>query len=282
MIASKLMMDDEVRFAGQAGIERLFHYQDFNPPNPIDVERLTDILTRNRIFCSDPTTFNDPWDCKPYFDPALLDDPVIQAGTAESFIATQKGGPKGDIMDHLLRTNPALLKQLLQGFSANQVEFISKRWGVYCLTSDSCSTLMWSHYSRNHRGICLEFAVENTHFRAAHKVQYQTEYPRLLLHDENSRLKILLIKSDDWSYEQEFRLICPRFTDLQNHPLFMQGDYLPIGPMDLRSIILGCQAGAESIQTIRRLVEQYAPQVLLRQTRRAPNKYRLTVEDLVL
>jgi hypothetical protein len=65
---------------------------------------------------------------------------------------------------------------------------------------------------------------------------------------------MLLIKSDVWAYEQEFRLICPRFTDVKQHPLIMDGNYLLIGPRDLKSIIVGCQANNESVPTIRDLV----------------------------
>jgi hypothetical protein len=137
---------------------------------------------------------------------------------------------------------------------------------------------MWSHYSRDHRGICLEFALDKSKFRGAKKVLYQKEYPPLLLHEPESRLKMLLIKSDVWAYEQEFRLICPRFTDVKDHPLMMDGNYLLIGPNDLRSIILGCQADDETMRTVKMLAKEHAPTVAVRKAKRAPNKYRLVIE----
>lgn len=269
------MLDDSIRFPGEAGISSLYHYQDFQPG--LHADRLVDILQNHRIYCSSPVDFNDPWDCKPYFDPALLDDPANRAATAESLIATQRGGPKGDKMDQLLRTDASLLKQLLHRFSEEQAAFIRKRWGVYCLSPDPCLTLMWSHYSRNHKGICLEFGTDSK-FRAAQKVRYQKEYPPLLLHDETLHLKLLLIKSDVWAYEQEFRLICPRFTDVKDSPLLMDGNYLSVDANDLKSIIVGCQAEDEAVKCIRALVKEHAPGVAVRQARRAPNKYRLVIE----
>lgn len=272
---NRLIVSDPIRFAGQSAFRSLYHYQDFQ--SHLHADRLADILRNHRIYCSNPADFNDPWDCKPYFAPALLDDPDNQAATAESLIATQLGGPKGDIMDQLLRTDADLLKRLIHQFSQEQIDFITKRWGVYCLSPDPSLTLMWSHYSRNHKGICLEFGTDSK-FRAASKVRYQKDYPRLLLHDMDSRLQMLLIKSDVWAYEQEFRLICPRFTDIKESPLIMQGNYLSIGPNDLKSIILGCQAEDETIETVTALVEQHAPGVVVRQAKRAPNKYRLIIE----
>ena len=127
--------------------------------------------------------------------------------------------------------------------------------------------------------ICLEFAVNNSKFGAAQKVHYQKEYPALLLHERDSYMKMLLIKSDVWAYEQEYRLICPRFTDVKQHPLIMSGNYLSIGPRDLKSIIVGCQASHKSIQTIRGLADECARHVAVRYARRAPNKYGLLIED---
>lgn len=269
-------MDDSIRSAGQASIFSLYHYQDLQPG--LHADRLTDILKNHRIYCSNPADFNDPWDCKPYFDPALLDDPSNRAATAEFLIATQQGGPKGDKMDHILRTNPNVLKRLIHHFSEEQAKFITTRWGVYCVSPDPCLTLMWSHYSRNHKGICLEFGTDSN-FRAALQVQYQKEYPPLLLHDRESYLKMLLIKSDVWAYEREYRLICPRFTDVKESPLITDGNYLSIGPEDLKSIIVGCQAEDETIKTVTALVKEHAPNVAVRRARRASNKYRLIIED---
>ena len=90
-------------------------------------------------------------------------------------------------------------------------------------------------------------------------MRYREDYPPFLLHDPESRLQILLIKSDVWRYEDEFRLICPRFTDVKAHPLFMDGKYLPIGANDLKSIIVGCQADDGTIKAIKALVEKHAP-----------------------
>ena len=89
---------------------------------------------------------------------------------------------------------------------------------------------------------------------------------------------MLLIKSDDWAYEQEYRLICPRFTDVQEHPLIMDGNYLPISPNDLKSIIVGCQATEDTEASIHALVAKHAPGVAIRRAKRAPNKYRLVIE----
>lgn len=268
-----------MQVAGQLGLTSLYHYQDFNLRSGDDhVGRLTDILKNHRIWCSNPASFNDPWDCKPYFDPALLDDPQARDATAEALISTRTGGAALNHIDERLRVSPDFLKAAIQQFSTHMLDFIASRWGVYCLTPDPCLTLMWSHYARDHKGVCLGFAVQNTKLFLAVKVQYQKEYPKLLLHDPDARALMLVVKSDDWEHEQEYRLICPRFTDVRASPLIMDGNYLPIGATDLTSIILGCQIEDEAKATIEALVNEHAPHVRVRRAIRAPNKYRLVVE----
>lgn len=271
-------MNDSARYAGRAGIASLYHYQDFNPATSVDSDRLIDVLNNNRIFCSDPRSFNDPWDCKPYFNLDALDEPAIMSATAEALISTRTGGLDAARIDEQLRTNSTFLKSAMKLFSEHQAAYIPSRWGLYCLTSDPCSTLMWSHYSGHHRGICLEFAVSNSKFALAYRVHYEKEYPRILLFDEKSSLNILVIKSDDWAYEDEFRLICPRYTDVKNHPLQLNGSYLSIGVKDLKSIILGCQISPEAERQIRDIVTGHAPTVAVRNAMRSPDKYRLVLQ----
>src|SRR5215472_11992557 len=112
--------------AGQIGLSSLYHYQDFNLDSSDDhLERLTDILKNHRIWCSNPANFNDPWDCKPYFDPALLNDPQTRAATAETLISTRKGGAELNHIDEKLRRNPEFLKAAIHQFSAELLNFIA-------------------------------------------------------------------------------------------------------------------------------------------------------------
>jgi len=73
-----------IRFAGQTGLYKPLHYQDFQPD--LHSDRLVDILQNHRIYCSNPADFNDPWDVT-IFRPPLLDDPgnISSAGVPYSY-----------------------------------------------------------------------------------------------------------------------------------------------------------------------------------------------------
>jgi hypothetical protein len=83
---------------------------------------------------------------------------------------------------------------------------------------------------------------------------------------------------DVWTYEEEFRLVCPRNVGVTpDHPLIMDGDYLPMGAGTLKSVIVGCQA--TNVDVVKDLVAKHAPQVAVKRAARAPNKYRLSILD---
>jgi hypothetical protein len=141
--------------AKQLSFQKYYHYQ------PFCRDHLTTLLRDKKLFFSDPDTFNDPWDCKPWYDyRPMLEDPVKR----EEMIAFLRCLVSPEMLanplravyeDSLRRDDDALIKDV-ETYSRGLGEQIRKR-RFYCLSVLPDSTLMWSHYSANHRGICLEF-----------------------------------------------------------------------------------------------------------------------------
>ena len=188
--------------AVQLGISRLYHYEKFCP------EWLAATLRDQRIHCSNPATLNDPWDCRPRFDnrphrynPDELRD--WSFGIADPPLTASQ---KADFTNRLRSSD--YIQKFIDGFS-DSIQRVIAELRVYCLTPDPCSSLMWSHYANNHRGICLEFATDNPLFDQAQRVDYSLEYPVWLPHQEEEKTAwdLLLTKSDDWEHEREFRVV---------------------------------------------------------------------------
>jgi len=88
-------------------------------------------------------------------------------------------------------------------------------YGVICFSEKPDEILMWSHYSDNHKGICLEFTAEKgtdlSNLDKNHKVEYLAEYPRLMLTDfvnndlAKASIKVMWTKAKIWEYENEWR-----------------------------------------------------------------------------
>jgi hypothetical protein len=103
---------------------------------------------------------------------------------------------------------------------------------VACLSAVYDSILMWSYYGQDHKGVCIEFEIEEDP-RMLSKVEYCTERPtvqmeklmkdlcgKIFAQKSSSGIKedpVLLplvvqpyiSKAKEWEHEQEYRLIFP-------------------------------------------------------------------------
>lgn len=254
--------------AKQLTFQRYYHYQ------PFCKERLVPLLRDKKLFFSDPHNVNDPWDCKPCFDyRPMLEDPVKREEMI-AFLRTlvspeMLANPLRSVYENRLRTDDAALMNDVETFSQNFTKEIGKR-RIYCLTPFPDSTLMWSHYSADHRGVCLEFDKNNPLIEKARPVRYSQTYPEWTPQTANP-LELVLTKSMDWCYEREFRIIA---TSLDG-PTKLYGNYGNLPDGALTAIILGCESQNQAELT--RIVNEYAPGLTIKRMVRVPNHYKLTV-----
>uniref|UniRef100_UPI003F4C5909 DUF2971 domain-containing protein n=1 Tax=Brachyspira catarrhinii TaxID=2528966 RepID=UPI003F4C5909 len=95
---------------------------------------------------------------------------------------------------------------------------------VGCLTSKNNNTLMWSHYADKHRGICIEYNISkifidknssirkvnyNKNMAYEEKMDYIKRFSDIRIDDKNitTLLELFCIKSKEWEYEDEYRIL---------------------------------------------------------------------------
>ena len=91
---------------------------------------------------------------------------------------------------------------------------------VICLSGRKDITSLWAHYANNHRGICIEYDLVNTKTKLFKNLCFPIEYLddydltkdikysfNKNSFDYNLKIKPLLLKAKDWSYEEEWRII---------------------------------------------------------------------------
>jgi len=199
----------------------------------------------NEVYFSDPTTFNDPFDFVPsykLFSGDLMDR--IQIARVASAARPKDSGRQSD-EDRFARAR--ILEEAV--FEAGRT--VASQHGVYCLTVSPDNILMWSHYANYHRGICLRFSTRaygvrkadrfvTPHrliFRAAHPVRYSFERPSsdILFDGSEKRIvDLMMTKSIDWKYEQEWRIIARTGSGIYRFP-----------PSYLDGIILGARISSD-------------------------------------
>ncbi len=256
--------------AKQLSFQKYYHYQ------PFCKDRLTTLLRDKRLFFSDPHDFNDPWDCKPWFDYRPMLDDLVKREEMIAFLRClvspeMLANPLRAVYeDRLRRDNDALVKEV-EIYSCGLGEQIRKR-RVYCLSVLPDSTLMWSHYSADHRGICLEFDKNNALIEKARPVRYRDTYPEWTPQGAvNDPLELILTKSKDWCYEREFRIM----GSLLDGPTKLHDNFVILPDGALTAIILGCQS--QDHDEVRGIIDQHAPALPIKRAVRVPNHYKLTI-----
>lgn len=132
--------------------------------------------------------------------------------------------------------------------------------GVICFTKRWDNGTMWGHYGDNHKGICLGFDIDHSYL---HKILYTKskicidnmpnfdDKGNAYIGGRNVSFELLTsthgYKHSDWSYEDEYRLICPLYTgnwdpvkNIYFLPFEGTSTYKP--NLILKEIILGLRA----------------------------------------
>lgn len=117
--------------------------------------------------------------------------------------------------------------------------------GFLCLSKNSESLTMWSHYTDQYRGAVVEFDEKHEFFKHSIEVRYENERPEFslaeILEAECISVADFCSKSVDWSYEKEIRLArsfenCHRVgEDGYDYPVYVMD--IPID--SIRSVTMG-------------------------------------------
>jgi hypothetical protein len=265
-------------------IGRLYHYQRW------DHDRLQQQLASNTIYLSHTRGFNDPWDCRPCFDWTRPNDPTFCERQTQWFERIdRKHNSHLSEAEHKsraarLRNDRAFLEHCIEQMTGIDTE-IQKRYRVYCLTTKSADTLMWSHYAENHTGVCLEYRCDNDVLGSALEVIYCNAYPSLDLADNepDGALLPMLTKAEDWTYEEEYRLIAQEDSVALNHDsLITKNNMLRLPDDALTAIIVGCVASQSMRDSVSENVRKSGRRIEVKEARRVPNHYSLSIESLTV
>jgi hypothetical protein len=205
-----------------------------------------DVLRRvlaGTVRFTQPSAFNDPFE--------LLPEIVMPVSEAErqinislDILAPRRVPPVGELLD------------LPQGHASNDVmsrnivQSLNDQIGILCLSRISDSLLMWSHYSDQYAGAVIEFDGSHEFFTGQIEVEYRQVRPRRVLAGyltgEPIPVSELCVKSKDWAYEHEVRIIralkeCERIGETRGFPIFVQ--HAPLAA--IKSVTLGERTSIE-------------------------------------
>lgn len=178
---------------------------------------IEDVILRQEMFWSSPTSFNDPLDCRPnlIFGRTQTDrDNWIRDAIKKQL----RNRPRSERR----RAEKLMKKAPPEEHSARakkSFENFMNESAVCCFSKRADNTLMWSHYGDCHRGVNLIFEEIFEEGRngikfVAYDVDYRKKRPEVdittMLDGVDGMKASILTKADDWNYEEEKRMISYR------------------------------------------------------------------------
>ncbi len=170
-------------------------------------ERLKATLLNQELYFSLHSDFNDLFDWNIHIGP-----------TAESVVCTSRlrelNPEMSDAEIHALvehELSPKRAAEIDRQVCAGVSEML-KRVGIFSLSAKPDDLLMWSYYANGHRGVCLQFRLQEGKLFGCEvtQVQYEELYPRLTAYDEMTldwARHHLSTKAKAWEHEAEWRII---------------------------------------------------------------------------
>ncbi len=244
------------------GSRFLYKYRDFN-------ENTNRIITQASLYLSPIEKFNDPFDSSLSYRQHYTKEEIrkywknfLKGNTQLSFEQVIKTNGKND---NFVKTQNKMRDKA------------RKEMGVLSLSKNYTSILMWSHYANNHKGLVFEFEAKYTDscLAKAMRVGYSIDYDVLSYVAkrevrEKQYIKELLTKFEDWSYEEEYRVIEIDFFGEQK---FKKDE--------LKSIIFGLRAKKTDIDAMIRLCQENGfSHVKFKKAEAVHGKFALSVKDI--
>lgn len=192
----------------------LYKYLSVNPgasDHWLEKKKLFDLLLTGELYMSSVDQFNDPNEFRAKLQ--WTDDSNHLRSWAWMMLVREGRVPPNAEADNF--------SSLIDGICDNAVknpnvlqsayEINVSRIGVYCFSRNPRSHLMWAHYARNHRGVCIQ--IDPSYcldvFAGVQTVSYTNNLPKVIwpTRDSDDITKCFLSKSMDWAYEKEIRCV---------------------------------------------------------------------------
>jgi len=232
-------------------------------------ENTLKILRDGELYFSKPSQFNDPFDSKIDYNTNTTKTELRAYITK---LLKKYGKPLSDIDNITEKINTGKIKS---------TDLVPKHpypdsFKIFCLSKDEKNILMWSHYAKDHTGVCIGFKVHegsnsmnirvkpgyfipiagfDNNLLPVTYINYSKKKPKPYNHFIQNKHKLdellthFKTKSKLWEYEKEVRIILYDKTILKN-PICLE-------TCEIGEIIFGLRTPPELIDKVIQIVKNY-------------------------
>jgi len=269
-----------------------------------------EVFTKARIKYTQPDELNDPFECKPHLpgpvDPETSERIKIERNINGIFRqAVQQAANRGNRKERRRKNRRASIRKMEKNLNdifdrrmANLAEerrsYIRKEFATYrneiamlCLTQSRANLLMWSHYADQHAGFVI--GVDTAHpcvsrrrsetddYNYFQPVTYSETRPSFYVSQLTSREPVILTKSKEWCYEEEWRVVSP-LELLTKDPT--NGKYFHYLPIDaIREVYMGARISPKLRERIIRELLKRQDQHAIRLFQMNENEHRYALDE---
>jgi len=194
------------------------------------------IFENKTLRFTSPLVFNDPFELRPNIEKIIDEERHLVVSSISNYI-NNTGISNGFYYQNVMQP---LLKDI----------------GILSLSEMHTNLVMWAHYADSHKGIVLEIDTAHSFFYSdpqnssllypMQKVEYIDKRPNI---SSDKWEKTFLIKSEDWAYEKEHRMIVLFDEEDRRYDKYN----IKFPPEILKSVYIGCKADQETIEYIKQL-----------------------------
>jgi Protein of unknown function (DUF2971) len=270
-IISYIKPDLDFDSVSKTGLKSLYRFTYF------DNDKYYEDILKNILFFPSKSQLNDPFDSQIPTRYDLGNEKALNEYLKT--IVTKNVSDSAEI-DFLLNTAKQELKNNPLKFQNNIDNLVERKVGILALTENHNNLLLWSHYAHKHTGFCVELDAQylnniiinefkvNRELAFIFKVKYQNKFPIInpFKHTTNEKLQLqFLIKSKDWKYEQEWRIILMNGSQQKRE----------IPPEIIRNIYFGLNAKSENVQKSKAILNKFNPNIGLYKAIKKKNAFGL-------
>lgn len=199
----------------------------------------------------------------------------------------------------MARVLPLMPNAIRPTFGRDFQARFGERFGILSLSATPTSLLMWAHYAASHRGYLIELNGDHAFFndpsaRGAigklFPVSYRQNRPEVTVYDTSllpdqfmSTMvrDVLLTKSVEWAYEEEYRMILPLGDMSRTHHVVGGRFHLFAIPADaIKGVVFGARILEQTREKLLAVVKESPAlsHVSVQQARTSDSQFEVVIE----
>jgi len=208
-----------------------------------------------------PSQFNDPFEAKPRYQPPQSGKEARAIRTRLINLTVSQGLKRKDAEKLVSQrmSDPSFFEEVLGNSASKSYQEVR----ACCFTVSNKNLLFWAHYANSHKGFCVGFDATILPVSMAYKIQYKDQYPSVSYppYYDQQDLKPLLVKSDVWSYEEEYRTLLVKEARVSPH----DNESFFLSENSITDIYLGSMMNKENQKELLKIISQsrFEPKIWL-------------------